>query len=298
MALDAPRVKIALNGVVVAPHSLVGMARAAEELGYESIWSGEHIALGMDADLSRYGDDPPYGPRSIFLEPFAMLAHLAAATSTLRLGIGILILPLHDPVATAKRVATVDVLSGGRLDLGIGVGWNEPEFANVGATWARRGARTDEMIEVMDVLFRDDEPEFHGEFFAFPPVGFEPKPVQKPRPPIHVGGYGPAAWRRAVHRGDGWYGHGSPEEVAPTVERLRADRVAAGLDLDRFEISLIRLDLPPDAEEIERYAAAGVDRLVITPFEDRGRPPKIGTVGDEGLVGLRAYAERIGLAPG
>jgi probable F420-dependent oxidoreductase len=289
-------VKIGLNLVPVAPGRLVEVARAAEALGYESVWSGEHVALPVDADFSMYpGAEPVFLPDSVFLEPLVALSHIAAATHRIRLGVGILILALRDPLPAGRAIATLDVLSGGRLDLGIGVGWSAEEYRATGRDYATRGRRTDEMIDALDVLFTRGSPEFHGRFFDFPPIGFQPKPVQQPRPRFHIGGFAPAALDRAVTRGDGWYGAArSPEDARPVVAALRAKRAQTARADQPFEITLISLDEPPDRALIEGFADAGVDRIVVTPWRIDGRTPLPGEL-DDPTPGVERYAAAIEL---
>jgi probable F420-dependent oxidoreductase len=285
---------VGVNLVMARPDAVVHLARSAEACGYDSVWSGEHVALDLDTDFSRYGGNPPYTPRSNFLEPMSLLAALSQVTTRVRLGTGILIAPLRDPVMLARAVATVDVLSGGRLDLGVGIGWNEREFVNVGASYADRGKRTDEILDALDALFTQDDPEFHGSFYDFGPIGFAPKPRQQPRPRTLIGGYSPAALRRAVAHGDGWYGGGTPETVGPTVAQLRKEREAAGRGDEPFEILVTAIGASPTRDDLERYADVGVGRIVVIPWEGQG--PRMGTVGKDGTAELERYAESLGLS--
>jgi probable F420-dependent oxidoreductase len=289
--------KVGLNVVLVAPEALVEVSVTAERLGFESVWSGEHVAFAASAhgDIERrYGGRQLYGPDSVFLEPLVTLSHLAAATSTLRLGVGIFLLPLRDVLLVGRAIATLDVLSRGRLDLGIGLGWYEPEFTAVGVDFRRRGRRTDEMIDALDVLFTSPAPEFHGSFFDFGPIGFEPKPLQRPRPRFHIGGGGSAALERAARRGDGWYGGGAPaEQLVGVVAGLRRRRDELGRD-GPFEVSTITLGRPPDRAELDRLAEAGVDRVVVTPFGDPDVPPFPGTVtARAGISDIERYADLV-----
>ena len=290
-------IKVGLNIVVVAPERLVEVARSAEALGYESLWSGEHVALPFEMQSPYPGEDPPFRPDSIFVEPLVMLSHLAAVTSRIRLGVGIYLLPLRDPILAGRAIATLDVLSGGRLDLGIGIGWCEEEFRFVGREFRKRGQLVDEVIDALDVLFTEARPEFHGQFFDFPPIGFEPKPVQRPRPKFHIGGFGPAAFRRAALRGDGFYGAGgSPRQVQPIIESLREERKKAGREAEPFEISLISLGDPPTRELLQGYSEIGVDRVVVTPWQDGTRVPHPGEISDNALEAVERYAKAVGLA--
>jgi len=292
----APPLKIGLNIVWMKPELQVETAQLAEQLGFESVWSGEHVALpknpgwwkqypsvvakgeaGTEADVS-------FGPDSDFLDPLIILAAVASATKRIRLGVGIYLLALRDAVLAARMVASLDVLSGGRLDLAVGLGWSEEEYAFTGNTWAHRGRRVDEAIRAMRVLFDEDTPEFHGEFFDFGPIGFKPKPVQKPLP-ILIGGGTPPAERRAGHLGNGW--HGSPE----SIPAIRGHLAAAGRAAEPFQFSTITLG-PVDSADLETMAAKGLQRAVVTPWPDT----QVGTVGREGFATLERYAGSIGLA--
>jgi probable F420-dependent oxidoreductase len=276
------------------PDAVVDLARHAEACGYDSVWTGEHVALSLDTDFSRYGGNAPYTPRSNFLEPLSLLAALSQVTTRVRLGTGVLIAPLRDPVMLGRAVTTVDVLSGGRLDLGLGIGWNAPEFAHVGASYAARGRRTDEILEVLDALYTEDEPEFHGEFYSFGPIGFEPKPRQRPRPKTFIGGHSPAALRRAARFGDGWYGSGKLETIQPVLLQLERERQAAERGAEPFEILLTDIGPPPGRDELMRLANAGVHGIVLIPWEGSG--PRMGTITADGARELERYAERLGLA--
>ena len=291
----APPVKIGLNIVWARPEHVVAFAQAAEDLGYESVWSGEHVSLPATPDWWKLfpaadlmGDAfteemIPFSPASPFLDPMVVLAHVAAATKRVRLGIGIYMLTLRDAVLVGRTLASLDVLSGGRLDMATGLGWTEDEYRFTGNEWTTRGKRCNELIRALRVLFEDDAPEFHGDFFDFDPIGFEPKPVQRPFP-IHVGGGGPAAMRRAATLGDGWYGEVHP---IPEIERLRAE---AGRDGQPFEYSTISLGTATPAE-LETLAEQGVHRVVVTPWPGK----RVGEVGREGLDEIEQYAKAIGL---
>lgn len=292
--------KIGLNIVPVAMEMHAEVAQLAERLGYESVWSGEHVAMRADLDAESVGrrhgsGSSHYQPQASFPDPMVTLAHVAAATTQIRLGTGVWILPLRHPLLAAKTIATVDRYSGGRLDVGIGVGWNEDEFNDVGADFATRGRRTDEMLAVMDAVFAEGIGSFEGEFYRFPPVGFEPRPLQRPRPPIHVGGMTAPALRRAALHGDGWYGSGNLGDRLPAVlDKLRAerDKVNPGRPL---QITLLTLGDAPPAETLENWTALGVHRVVVTPWATAERTNVPGEVGQDAGAMVAAYAERIGM---
>ena len=186
------------RGSSTDPERLARRARRAEEVGFESLWVGDHIALPADAP-----DNPSREPR---LEALVTLAHLAALTRRVRLAVGVIVLPQRQPVLLAKQLTSIDVLSGGRLVVGIGVGYLAPEFRALGVSLADRGARTDEYLAAMRALWDEPVPSFAGRFVSFADVIERPRPVQRPHPPIVVGGHSPAAHRRAVQAANGWYG--------------------------------------------------------------------------------------------
>ncbi|MEU4690889.1 TIGR03619 family F420-dependent LLM class oxidoreductase [Actinoplanes sp. NPDC023714] len=236
----------------VDPAVLARRARLAEEVGFESLWVGDHIALPA-------GEGNP--PR---LEAMVTLSHLAAVTSRVRLGVGLIVLPQRQPVLLAKQLTSVDVLSGGRLTVAVGAGYVEPELHAMGVSLAERGARTDEYLAAMRALWAA-EPSFTGRFVSFSGVVQHPAPVQRPHPPIVVGGHSAAAYRRAVRHGSGWYGWGL--DVEETARALRALAETARAEerpahLGELEITLTPPGLP-DPATVRRYADAGVHRLII-----------------------------------
>jgi probable F420-dependent oxidoreductase len=284
-------VQFGLNMVPVRLEQLTEVARRAEELGFESLWVGEHVLTPVELSY-RYPSatgKPPFLPDSRFTEPFATLAHLGAVTTSIRLGTGILILPLHTPVAIARSIATVDVLSGGRVSLGLGVGWMREEFDAVGQEFTDRGRRTDEMLQILDLLFTQSRPSFDGTYYQLPEMGFEPKPVQQPRPPFLVGGSSEAALRRAARYGDGWYGgQEPPEQAAAVVAELRRLRAEYGRDEAPFEITVLTgWGRMFDADQVAAYEQAGVDRMVVTPWV-RSR---------EAAAAIEAFAAAAALTP-
>jgi probable F420-dependent oxidoreductase len=295
--VSGPPVKIGLNIVWIKPEHVLEFAQAAEQLGYESVWSGEHVCLPHRPDwwklfpgADALGDDfdesmVPFTPDSIFLDPMALLAYLAAGTSRVRLGIGIFMMALRDPVLLGRTIATIDVLSDGRLDVAVGLGWSEEEYRFTNNEWKTRGKRLNEIITALRVLFEDDHPEFHGEFFDFAPIGFQPKPIQRPRLPIHIGGGGPPAVRRAARLGDGWYGNPA------NIPEIRAELANAGREHDPFEFSTITLQGPVPVEQLVGMAQLGVHRVVVTPWPST----RVGEVGREGLDAVEHYARDIGL---
>ena len=245
-------------GACVDPATAVRVARAAEACGFDSVWTGEHVIL----------PEPQVPPSPVpastpLLHPAVALAHVASQTDTIRLATGIIILPQRNAVVLAKELASLDVISGGRLIFGIGAGYIPEEFAAIGVSFEDRGARTDESIDVIRTLWTAEAPKFDGDHYAFANVDAQPRPVQHPHPPIVVGGMSPPAYRRAVARGNGWYGFAlDPDATAKCLAGLReaADRVERPSELGPLEITVTPI-VPLDEATVARYAELGVHRL-------------------------------------
>lgn len=235
------------------------VAVAAEESGFESVWTGEHVALPVR-------DNPvPTPAETPFLDSLVSLARIAGFTTRLRLGTGILVLPHHNPVLVAKALASLDVLSGGRLIAGFAGGYVEPEFRALGADFHRRGAITDEHLAAIRALWTEREPQWKGRFAEFANIRFEPKPTQRPHPPIVVGGRAPAALRRAAREGNGWYGFAlTVAQTAPVVAELRRLRAEVGRGDEPFEISLTTFE-PLTPELVAQGEQAGIHRMIVFP---------------------------------
>src|SRR5262245_16833070 len=244
------------------PEPAVRVARAAEAAGFDSLWGGEHVVLPDPQE-----PPSPLAPGDRIIDPVVALTFLAAHTSRIRLGTGIIILPQRNPLVLAKELATLDVLSHGRLIVGIGVGYLEPEFRALGAPFADRGRVADEYLAAMRAIWTQAEPAYHGRFAAFERVQAHPRPVQKPTPPIVIGGHTPAAFRRAVEQGHGWYGFALDTAAATKcVDGLReaGRRYARPPELPPLQISVTprgRID----RAAAEAFAAIGVHRLVLLP---------------------------------
>ncbi len=254
-------------GSTAKPDVLAEVATKAEALGFESLWIPEHLAvpLEMRAPYPYSADGKFPGGAAVPLhDPFVALAFVAAHTTRIKLGTGVFVLPLRNAIAVAKAVASLDVLSNGRFLFGVGIGWLADEFEIVGMPFANRAARTREAIRMLKTLWRDETPSFTGRFHSFPPLGFGPKPVQQPHPPIILGGESPAALKRAAEVGDGWIGVAhTPDSAAAIVARLRELRSVAGRAAEPFEITVgpapgVALDRPT----AQAFTAAGVDRLI------------------------------------
>jgi probable F420-dependent oxidoreductase len=260
--------KLALYGLhrgdSAEPETLARRARAAEDAGFEALWVGDHIALPVDES-----GDPATQPR---LEAVVALTHLAALTTRVRLGFGVIVLPQRQPVLLAKQLSSIDFLSGGRLTVGVGVGWVEPELNALGVSMAERAARADEYLAAMRVLWDEPTPSFTGEFVSFAGVVQRPRPAQRPHPPIVIGGHAPSALRRAVRSGNGWYGWDlDVEQTATALADLRAAESRHGrpAELGELEITITPPGLP-DVATARRYADLGVRRLVLQPHTMAG----------------------------
>jgi len=252
---------------VATPEYVRALGVAVEERGFASLWAPEHVVL-FDEYASKYpytqdgkiGGAPDMGP----LEPFVALSFLASATKRIRLGTGVLLVPQRNPVYTAKSVASLDWLSGGRVDVGVGVGWLREEFAALGVPWARRGDRTRSYVNVLRTLWRDDVSQYRDEFYELPPCRQFPKPVQKPSPPILFGGESDAALARVAEVGDGWYGFNLKPEIArERLAQLNGRLAAAGRKRSELRVfATPNWREPLTADTLARFAEAGVDQLI------------------------------------
>ena len=249
--------------------AMVDLASRAEALGFDSVWTHDHV-FNVGHVFDRIGGKPYY-------EPLTVLSHVAARTERVRLGTSVLVLPYHNPIRLAKTAATLDVLSGGRLIMGVGVGSIEKETTAMGAPFAERGAFTDESIAVMRTLWGEEDPKFEGKFWRFSGMKFSPKPLQKPIPVI-IGGISRAAIRRAARLGDGWHPLGlSPEALGQAMATLRDEARACGRDAAKIPVSIAmtlgassrgRATLGREPAEIVKnaraYAELGVETLAIS----------------------------------
>lgn len=242
------------------PAAIVQAARAAEAAGFDSFWGGEHIVLADPQSAAS-----PMPPLTEFVDLCAAMAFVAAHTRTLRLATGIIILPLRNPVVLAKQLASVDVLSNGRLIFGVGIGNLRFEFDAVGMPFDHKGLRAEEALGVIEALWTMEQPRFAGRFFRLSGVRAEPRPIQRPRPPIIFGGKTPYAFSRTARLGDGWFGYGlTLEATVQCVEGIRRACAAHGRPFEQIEISVTPKD-KPNRELARRYSDAGVHRIVVAP---------------------------------
>lgn len=245
----------------------VPLVTRADDLGYEAVWLADHVVTPLsfmkDYPYSDSGD-PGYTPDTPLTDVTVMLGHLAADTERIRLGTGIYILPLRNPFHVARAWATVQNVSGGRALLGIGSGWMREEFDALGIPWRGRGARLDEMLDVIELLWSGESVDYRGEHFAFDPVRFSGPPADAV--PLVFGGHADVALRRAGRRGDGWFGPNIPlERTVEYRDRLEAFREDAGRGDEPFAY-YVRLHGDLDASNVRRYERAGFAYLVFSPF--------------------------------
>jgi probable F420-dependent oxidoreductase len=256
------------------PTSLGALAGGAEARGFRSLWVPEHVIA--------FDREPPAGrPRVLggeagTLDPFVLLGFLAAVTSTIRLGTGVTLVSQRQPLFAAKEAATVDHLSGGRLDLGVGVGWIRQEFEALGLRREDRGRLADRNLEIMRTLWVDDVSEYHSHGYDLGPSRAYPKPVQLPHPPVHVGGHSDAALQRVARYGQGWYAFDL--DAGEFGARMHAlDRVLAdhGRARDELQVSVCPYLRPFDFDELRRYRDAGAGQVILLALADPARPTEL-----------------------
>ncbi len=247
------------QGPLATREALLTFCREAEKREMASLWVSDHVVFPRISTGQYPGGRFPFPPDTPYLEPVAVLAAAAVATRRARIGSSVFILGHRHPVVMAKMLTTIDALSEGRLICGVGVGWWAEELEVLGAPFHQRGRQADEMLRIFKQLWTSEHPRFKGEFYRFDDLGFAPKPVQKPHPPIWVGGDSPGAFRRVVTLGDGWHATSkTPEELRAALQRLRAAADAARRPFETIELS-IRVGLKQGAVRDSRQAI--VDQL-------------------------------------
>jgi probable F420-dependent oxidoreductase len=265
------------------PERISANIRKAEECGFESAWIGEHLILPVTY-TSKYPYSPdgrfPAPPDVPFHDPMLALAFAAAVTNRIKLATGVFVVPLRNPITTAKAVASLDVLSNGRVIFGVGVGWFAEEFAVTGASFPDRALRTREYIEMMKALWTQDDPKYAGKTVNLEGVRFYPKPLQKPHPPIVVGGTSALAIKRAVRYGDGWYAVArSMDEATNLLAQLEHEQRSAHRTRPVEVTISLRTGHPLTLEEVRQLAGMGVARILA------GLPLR--ALDDDGLVRFR-----------
>jgi probable F420-dependent oxidoreductase len=239
--------------------SAMELAHILEERGFESIWAPEHSHIPLTRKTPYPGGELPKYFHEI-MDPFVVLSAASQVTRTIKFGTGVLLVQQRDTIQTAKLVASFDQVSQGRFLFGVGGGWNQDEMENHGTVYATRFKRMRESIEAMKEIWTKEKPEYHGEFVNFDPMMAEPKPVQKPHPPIHVGGAFPHGARRAIRYGDGWIPVAGREDLTDVIPKFHEMTREAGRDPASIEITLFGLG--EDVDSLKRFADMGVARVV------------------------------------
>jgi probable F420-dependent oxidoreductase len=275
--------KIGITLAALRPGLWTEATLLADKLGFESIWMPEHLVIPVELEGSPIAgaDHPPMPSGVPVFEVFAYLSFLAGKTERIRFGTYVYNIGLRHPLAVARAVVTLDVLSHGRFEFGVGASWLRAEWDAVGLDFGSRGRRVDEAVEVCQRLWSENVIEHHGEFFDFGPVMFVPKPIQTPRPPLHFGGDGPAAFRRAATLGDGWIPlNHAPQAIPGAAAELARRREASGRS-GTVEISLASASA--DLDDLRRLADAGVGRALVRPWKSS----------KDALDGIRRFADQI-----
>lgn len=294
-----------ISGSWATPANLTRIAQRAEELGYSSLWTFTRLLSPVDDSMGE-------AYRAV-RDPMVALAYLAGQTSTIRLGVAVLNAPFYAPPLLAKQAVTLDEVSGGRLNLGLGAGWTDDEYTAMGVDKRNRGRRMSEYVEVLDRLFNDEIVDYDGEFYRIPPTRADPKPRQRPRPPILLGGTAEPALRRAGRLADGWVSSSrvDPARIGESIQIVRAAAEEAGRDPAALRfvcrgVVKVRPDAGADRrpltgsleqirEDFERMAEQGVTEL----FVDLNYDPEIGTPDADADESMRRAEQTLeGLAPG
>ena len=266
------------------PAFFESVAVAADEFGFESVWLPEHLVFTAAMSNSPYPGamHPPVPPETPIFDAFSYLSYLAAKTQRVRLGTHVFNIGLRHPFTTARSVQTLDIVSGGRVEFGVGASWLREEWNATQLDFASRGARVDECIEICRKLWSQSETTYHGTHFEFDGVVFEPKPIQQPGPPILIGGESNAALRRAAKLGDGWVGMGHTIESATAqVNNIQALLVEYGRDPDGFQF--VCGGPVENHDDVRRWERTGITRLVVAPW----------TRSPDAVDGLRRFADAV-----
>jgi probable F420-dependent oxidoreductase len=269
-----------VSGRAASRNTLMHAAQQAEALGYDSVWAADRIIIPWQIHTTYpYSRDATFivPPDRPFFEPLTCLAFLAGCTQRIQLGMSVMVLPYRNPLYWAKIATTIDQLSAGRLIMGVGIGWMEEEFAALGASFKERGKVSDEQLQLLAEIWRHEHSSFYGEHYAFKDIAFSPKPYQKPRMPIWIGGEGPPAQRRAGKYGDAWFPYFvriTPRDLAARFENVRAEARKAGRDPNQLTlacclpIELVSQNCPQE----EDYVRGSIGQVTeaIKKFRDVG----------------------------
>jgi probable F420-dependent oxidoreductase len=300
-------VGLPIAGAWATPDTVVTVARRAEALGYDSVWVFQRLLYALSPRNEYYGVPGPAWPEAFktVLDPLVVLSFVAAVTERVRLGASVLLMPFYSPLVLARALTSLDIVSRGRLDVGVGTGWSLDELAAVGVAPEERGPRADEFLRCLLAAWTEDEVEFTGRFYTVPRSRIDPKPVQKPHPPLLVGGYSDRVFRRVARFGDGYAGGNIPlADVPGVVDGVRRAATGAGRDpaalriVCRGSYHVTAEPLPADRralwgsldqirDDIRRYEAAGVTELFLEPNFQPGGP-----VLDRVLAAMEALAPR------
>jgi probable F420-dependent oxidoreductase len=256
-------------GPFATADAISAVARHAEELGFHSVWASDHIITPRNIESAYPGGRYPVLPEFPFLEPVSTLLFAAAVTSRVKLGTSVLVVPQRQPVLLAKQLATLDVLSGGRLIFGAGTGWMREEFEALNVPFEAHGPRLDDYLEVITRCWTEDHPTFDGRFYDLPDIGFYPKPAQKPHPPIWVGGWAEGALRRVARFGNAWHAMGPPALLADAYARIKGYATEYGRDPEAIGLTLRadgvgRGEPAETIEQLRAYAGIGVSMALMT----------------------------------
>jgi probable F420-dependent oxidoreductase len=264
---------------------LAANARLAEELGFESVWMGEHLGFPLEFKSTYPYDEsgkPPVRNDAMIHDPLIVFAYLAAVTSSIKLATGVYILPLRNPFSVAKAIASLDQLSNGRFLFGVGIGWLKEEFEWVGMDWDNRARRGNEMLKLLEALFTQEVPAFKGKTVSTQDFYFNPKPVQQPHPPYIIGGNTDAAIKRACRLGDGWYGIAkTPEQATALVKRVRETETGYQRATP-LELTMSVQWRTTTLDDVKRLEEAGVERILPS-----------GLVARDSLAALRRVHESL-----
>jgi probable F420-dependent oxidoreductase len=261
---------IPVNVGVDSTDKMIALAQKAESAGVESVWTFEHVIVPNEyASKYPYSPNGKMGttPETNFIDPLIALTMVAAHTTTLRLGTGVNILPQSNPLLLAKQAASLDLVSGGRFMLGVGIGWLEEEFVAMGTPFARRGARFDDYVQAMKQVWSGETVEHQSDFLAWSGFKSYPVPTQKPHLPVHIGGTKGKAFERVAKYAEGWFSPTTaPDDIKPGLDQLKAACAAEGRDIAEIEISSMWLFNDDGYDNLKRFEDLGVSRLICPLF--------------------------------